>query len=69
MRLKSIELNSFRCFEKQVIDLSADVVVIYGRNGMGKTAVFDAIELALIGNIGRFVGEESSSDYLSSAVS
>ena len=65
MRLKSIELNSFRCFEKQVIDLSADVVAIYGRNGMGKTAVFDAIELALVGDIGRFVGKEASSDYLS----
>ncbi len=65
MRLKSIELNDFRCFEKQAIDLSADVVVIYGRNGVGKTAVFDAIELALVGGIGRFEDEESSSDYLS----
>ena len=65
MRLKSIEINEFRCFKKQTIDLSADVVVIYGRNGTGKTAVFDAIELALVGDIGRFVEEEVSSDYLS----
>lgn len=55
MRINSLTIENFRCFRgTTTIDLSADVVVIYGRNGVGKTAVFDAIELGLMGQIGRF---------------
>src|SRR5258708_4712282 len=59
LRIKSIDLNNFRCFKHQTIDLSSDLVAIYGRNGVGKTSVFDAIEFALLGNIGRFEGEKT----------
>jgi DNA repair exonuclease SbcCD ATPase subunit len=65
MKLKALSVEHFRCFSKAEVDLSADVVAIYGRNGIGKTALFDAIELALLGNIGRFSDEASPPDYLS----
>lgn len=64
MRIKKITLENFRCFQKQELDLSADVVAIYGRNGTGKTAIFDALEWALLGEIGRYAGETSAPDYL-----
>lgn len=64
MRIKKITLENFRCFERQELDLSADVVAMYGRNGVGKTAIFDALEWALLGEIGRYAGETSAPDYL-----
>jgi len=64
MRIKQIALKNFRCFRLANIDLSADIVAIYGRNGVGKTAFFDAIEFALLGSIGRFADEPAPPDYL-----
>lgn len=58
MRISSLTLENFRCFRgTTTIDLAADVVAIYGRNGVGKTALFDAIEFGLLGKIGRFERE------------
>ena len=64
VRIKSLELTNFRCFTNCTLDLSSDVVAFYGRNGSGKTAIFDAIELALLGNIGRFANNVSAGTYL-----
>ena len=50
MRIKSVTLENFRCFRETKLDLSADIVAIYGRNGVGKTAIFDAFEFALLGH-------------------
>ncbi len=66
MRLKSLKLRHFRCFRAQSLDLSADFTVIYGRNGSGKTALFDAIELALMGSIGRFQERRRDLGFLTS---
>lgn len=57
MRLQTLELKDFRCFRQEVLDLSGDVTLIYARNGVGKTAIFDAIELALLGEVGRFAAD------------
>jgi predicted ATP-binding protein involved in virulence len=47
MRLKTITLNNFRCFEHLEIDLHPRLTVIVGENGAGKTAVLDGIATAL----------------------
>ena len=60
MRLSSVTLRNFRCFRNRTLDLSADITAIYARNGVGKTAIFDAIEYCLTGQIGRF-GEDALS--------
>lgn len=54
-----MSLRGFRGFaEERVFDLSADIVVVHGSNGSGKTSLFDAILWALTGSVGR-LGEDS----------
>ncbi len=47
MRLKKITLNNYRCFENLEIDLHQDLTVLVGENGIGKTAILDAIATGL----------------------
>ncbi|CAN7208911.1 AAA family ATPase [Pseudorhodoferax sp. LjRoot39] len=47
MRLKSVTLNNFRCFQHLRIDLHPRLTVLVGDNGAGKTAVLDGIAVAL----------------------
>jgi DNA repair exonuclease SbcCD ATPase subunit len=55
MRLKAITIEGFRAFGSVTeIDLDADVVVLQGPNGVGKTSLLDAILWALAGRIARF---------------
>jgi DNA repair protein SbcC/Rad50 len=50
--LKSISISNFRSIKGSVtIPLNAPVVLIHGQNGVGKTSVLSAIELALAGEI------------------
>jgi len=54
MRLLSLELAGFRGFAtKQTFDLDADVVIVVGANGNGKTSLFDAVLWAIAGRIPR----------------
>src|SRR4029434_382579 len=64
LRLKTVKLEEFRSFSAGTLDLSADVVAIYGRNGAGKTTVFDAIDFALFGSISRLDNFPSETDYI-----
>jgi hypothetical protein len=60
MRLESITLEGFRGFvDRAEIDLSADVIILYGPNGVGKTSLLDAVLWALTGRIERFAGKGS----------
>jgi predicted ATP-binding protein involved in virulence len=43
IRLKRLELENFRGFEKLALDFEDDLTVIVGANGAGKTTVLDAI--------------------------
>jgi exonuclease SbcC len=58
MRLKSLEIDNFRVFPnyRQNLDLDHSIVLLYGRNGSGKTSICDALELLLTGTIRRFRG-------------
>lgn len=51
-RLKSIVIENFRSLHgKVVVPLDAQVVLIHGTNGMGKTSILSAIELGLTGRV------------------
>jgi DNA repair protein SbcC/Rad50 len=65
-RIKSLEIESFRSYrKKQKFDLDADVVVLYGQNGLGKTSFFDAIDYVCTGRIGRLCNRSiSQSDFI-----
>lgn len=53
-RLESLEISHFRAYrETRRFDLSADVTVLYGPNGFGKTSFFDAVEFAITGSVDR----------------
>ena len=47
MRLKTIEIRDYKCFEKYKVDFAPSVTVIIGRNGSGKTALISAINKVL----------------------
>ena len=58
MRLQSVVIEGFRGFVDRVeIDLAADVIIIYGPNGVGKTSLLDAVLWAITGRIDRFAGK------------
>ena len=64
-RLMSLTVEGFRAYrEPQTFDLDASVIVLYGSNGLGKTSVFDAIDYACTGRIGRLCRtRRSQSDF------
>jgi len=47
MRLKTVTLNNFRCFESLTLELHPRLTVIVGDNGAGKTAILDGIASGL----------------------
>ena len=60
VRLESVTIKNFRAYRKpHTFALGADVTILYGPNGFGKTSFFDAIDFAVTGGIGRI---ESSSE-------
>ena len=62
VRLERIKIQNFRAYRKaQTFVLGKDVTVLYGPNGFGKTSVFDAIDFAATGDVGRLrISEDSS---------
>lgn len=54
MRLASITISGFRGFSAtRTLDLSADVVLVHGPNGTGKTSLFDAVLWSISGRLER----------------
>ena len=69
MKLAYVHLCGFRGYRKAVrIDFSDSFTIIDGRNGAGKSTIFDAVEFALTGTISKYLdaksGRESVDDYL-----
>jgi exonuclease SbcC len=52
-RLTKLSIKDFRGIRQADINLSANLTVIYGPNGTGKTSILDAIEWALLGSVER----------------
>jgi predicted ATP-binding protein involved in virulence len=47
MKLKTLEITNFRCFESLSIDLDEQLTVLVAKNGQGKSSVLDAIRIGL----------------------
>ena len=47
MRVDRLKLKNFRCYSELNIDFDSKLTVIVGENGRGKTAIFDALAIAL----------------------
>ncbi len=56
-RLTGLRVSNFRRFETRWFDLSGDVVIVYGRNGTGKTTLCDAIEYSMFSSLRRLYGD------------
>lgn len=54
LRINHIELSNYRCFQRLSIDFHDELTVIVARNGCGKTAILDALAVALGPFIGAF---------------
>jgi chromosome segregation protein len=55
MKLEFVELAGFRGFRDRTrFEFPSGFTVFSGRNGVGKSTVFDAIDFALTGSINKF---------------
>jgi chromosome segregation protein len=65
MKLSFVEAEGFRGFREKVrIDFATGFTVLTGRNGVGKSTVFDAIEFAITGTLGKYLVDKSGTDKL-----
>jgi chromosome segregation protein len=69
LKLAYIELCGFRGYRKMVrIDFAEDFTIIDGRNGVGKSTIFDAVEFALTGHLSKYkdakADGETVADYI-----
>src|SRR5260370_222248 len=59
MRLLELQVAGFRAFgRKQSFDLDADVVIVNGANGQGKTSLFDSLLWGLSGIVPRIAADD-----------
>jgi DNA repair exonuclease SbcCD ATPase subunit len=68
MRLEQISISGFRGFNRECeVSIRANVVILKGPNGSGKTSLIDAIQWLLLGDISRFRGGvlKKGEDYIS----
>ncbi len=69
MKIERILISGFRGFRNMVdVPIASGFTVIDGRNGVGKSTLFDAIEFALTGHLSKYgemkAGGESVQDYI-----
>jgi len=49
IKIQKLELTNFKCFRSKEFQFGEDITTIRGRNGVGKTTIFDAILFCLFG--------------------
>ena len=56
MKIREIGFKNFRAYEDEVFTIpkDKDIILIYARNGFGKTSFFDGIEWGLTGELKRY---------------
>lgn len=55
MKINSLKIHNFKIFDDVVIDFRENAANVFcGKNGFGKTSVFDALELLFTGRIKRY---------------
>ena len=47
MKLKNIKITNYRCFKETDIVFDDHITLIVGKNGAGKTAILDAVAVAV----------------------
>ncbi len=69
MRLAYVDLSGFRGYQKAVrFEFAENFTIIDGRNGVGKSTVFDAVEFALTGTISKYLDARASGESVSDYV-
>lgn len=61
LRIDRLELSNYRCFSNCVIDLHPSLTVLVAENAQGKSAILDAIAIALDPIVSTIVGTTASS--------
>ncbi len=51
MRIKRIQVHNFRCFEDEAFELDNAMTLVIGNNAKGKTALLEALAVALGGYV------------------
>ena len=69
MKVAYVEASGFRGYRDAVkIEFAPGFTIIDGRNGVGKSTIFDAVEYALTGDLSKYKGAtaagQSVADYL-----
>ena len=63
MKISHLNISGFRGFRDETrLELSASFNIICGRNGVGKSTVFDAIEFAITGSLDKYAGLGAAKD-------
>jgi predicted ATP-binding protein involved in virulence len=68
LRAEKLHLRNFRCFREATLDLHPQLTVIVADNGMGKTALLDAIAVGMAEYVDRLLGVRTSRGLLASDV-
>ncbi len=68
LQAQSLKLTNFRCFREATLDLHPRLTVIVADNGMGKTALLDAIAVGMAEYVDPLLGVQTSRALLPSDV-
>jgi len=65
MRIDSIDLKNYRCFDDLHVEFDPQMTVLVAPNGSGKTAILDAVKVALWPYVAGFALGSTTNDVTS----